>query len=248
MCMKPVANQTLTSCSALSAMDSEGLYNVRLAKDSVACLYCAKLASHRGWWYRFGKGGMSSTWNFAYEWQASATLDVLDQSDISTISLLNISQIEVRTDVRFEIRTSDSVNPSSVTVRFTPSLNQATVKIPRNSGGSNTGVCVVKFPFDSSLQYDGSKILCSNQGLNQKCGSGNLPPNGQTTQSLLVESVYIDPQGTGALARNGQWSRNAVYWDGGYYYVYVQETGRVGKNTRRMNERMSADCPVFVCC
>ena len=228
-CTKPVSNQTITSCSALTSQDSAGLYNVLVVNGtgSVLCLYCAKLDS--GWWYLFGKGGMGSAWNFAYEWKTTASLAIIDQNDISIISGVNISKIRVRTDVRFEIRTSSSVNPTSVSVRFTPSLNKATMKIPRDTGGSNTGVCIIRFPTDSTGQYDGSKVLC--QATNKKCGSGNLPGNGQTTQSLFVESVYIDPQGKNGTAQavNDQWTSNAVYWKGSYYYVYIQGTIQKGK-------------------
>ena len=226
-CAQPVSNLSITSCGDLTLQDSEGYYTIDTANGSVPlrCLYCARLPNQTGWWYRFGKGGMKAAWTYRYEWKASKLLTIIEQSDITSMSVLNISRWEVSTDVRFEITTSDSVNPTSATVQFTPHLTRATMSIPSQTGGKNTGSCILKFP-NNAGKHDGSKILCSNQGQNKKCGTGNLPSNGQTTQSLFVEKVNIDPQGTGALARKGEWTRNVVYWYGSYYYVYVQESQR----------------------
>ncbi|XP_065838360.1 adhesion G-protein coupled receptor G2-like isoform X2 [Oscarella lobularis] len=211
-------SRCLPSCSNLLSNDVEGLYTIRHADGTKSCVYCSKLASQSGWWYRFGQDSKRSDWNYDKDSTSKSTLTVVSGAETTVMNRLNVSTVRVSTDVRFEIKTDRSVNPSSVTVVLTPSLSAKVIRIPKSN--LLLGQCSIQFPSLSGGGYDGSKISCSQSNLNSNCGTGNLPKAGSPVGPLFVREVNIDPKGKDAV---GLTMFNEVTWKGSYYYVYVQE-------------------------
>ncbi len=67
-----------------------------------------------GGWTRFGKGNMSSVWNYQDEDAAETTIDVIPKSDISKMQNMHFTEFKILTDVDFWLQADDSRNPSSL--------------------------------------------------------------------------------------------------------------------------------------
>ena len=80
------------------------------------------MESFGGGWTRFGKGNMSSLWNYVDEDEQTTTIDVISDSDILKMKKLHFTEFRILTDVQFWLQADDSVNPSSLSVTFLPSL------------------------------------------------------------------------------------------------------------------------------
>ena len=78
--------------------------------------------NYGGGWARFGKGNMSLQWNYVDEDEQTITIDVVTDSDIVSMQSLDLTEFRILTDVQFRLQADDSVNPSSLSVTFLPSL------------------------------------------------------------------------------------------------------------------------------
>ncbi|XP_041480135.1 uncharacterized protein LOC121427681 [Lytechinus variegatus] len=166
-----------------------------------------------GGWARYGQSNQGTEWNYVDEDTVEVTLDIITPSEVKEMMDLKYNQFLVQTDVAFQMRADDSVNPSRLTTRSIPWLEDTPLFIP-DYGNDHTRI---EFPSGSVDQ-----VTCIPGGTS-KCGQGGgLPPANGISGRFFFQRLFFSPRGAGSSAHNDQWTRNRYTWNGSYYYVYAK--------------------------
>ena len=76
------------------------------------------------------------------------------------------------------------------------------------------------------LIEDKQHLMCRNTSASHACGQDNKPPALQQTDSLILLSASMDPQGLEAsVCCLNQWWRNKYTVNGSYYFVWLKVEG-----------------------
>ena len=92
------------------------------------------MALQGGGWARYGLSGQGSVWNYVDQDQTEVTLEIISPSDVKEMIDLKYNRFLVQTDVVFKLQGDDSVNPSRLTTRSIPWLEETAVYINANAG------------------------------------------------------------------------------------------------------------------
>ena len=82
-----------------------------------------------GGWARYGLSGQGAVWNFVDQDQTEITLEIISSSDVKQMIDLKYNRFLVKTDVVFKLQGDDSVNPSRLTTRTIPWLEETAVYV-----------------------------------------------------------------------------------------------------------------------
>ncbi|XP_071500909.1 echinolectin 1-like [Diadema antillarum] len=177
-------------------------------------VYC-EMDLNGGGWVRYGKSGMGSVWHYVDENEAEVDLEIIPPSSIKQMIELKFTEFFVQTDVFFQMVGDDSVNPSSLTTRTIPWLEERKVYI---DGYANDHTRL-------QFQSNSVEIMTCIPGSTSKCGQGGTPSANGESKPFFFESLYFGPRAAGAELSStlaGQWHRNKYSWNGTYYFVYAR--------------------------
>ena len=88
-----------------------------------------------GIWTRYGKSGQGAMWNYVDEDLVEVTLEIISPEKIQQIIDLMFNDFLVQTDVAFRIQGDNSENPSELTGREIPQLEDTLVFVIGYGGG-----------------------------------------------------------------------------------------------------------------
>ncbi|XP_071500910.1 echinolectin 1-like [Diadema antillarum] len=176
-------------------------------------VYC-EMDLNGGGWVRYGKSSMGSVWHYVDENKAEADLEIIPPSSIKQMSELKFAEFFVETDVVFQMFGDNSVNPSNLTTRTIPWLEQRKVYID----GYADDLTRLQF------QLNSVEIMTCIPGSSSKCGQGGTPSANGESKPFFFESVHFGPRAKGAQlpSHSRRWHRNRYSWNGTYYFVYAR--------------------------